>query len=94
MGTPRLLIVFTLAVIGVVLIVAALATGEWWLLPVALLAHAIATTITVVAIGRTAEQADKPDPVTEARIEEESDESDQGDQGRDESEGDEPRMAI
>jgi membrane protein implicated in regulation of membrane protease activity len=91
-GTPRLLIVFTLAVIGVVLIVAALATGEWWLLPVALLAHAIATTVTVVAIGRTADQAEKPDPVTEARIEEESDESDQGDQAQ--GEDDEPRMAI
>jgi hypothetical protein len=91
MGTPRLLIVFTLAVIGVVLIVAALGSGEWWLLPVALLAHAIATAITVVAIGRTTEQADKPDPVSEARIEEESDESDQG---PDDSEGDQPRMAI
>jgi hypothetical protein len=88
------LIVFTLAVIGVVLIVAALATGEWLLLPVALLAHAIATAVTVIAIGRTTEKEDKPDPVTEARIEEESEESDQGGQARDENEGDGPKMAI
>jgi hypothetical protein len=94
MGTPRLLIVFTLAVVGVVLIVAALATGSWWLLPVALLAHAAATTITVVAIGRTTKQKDKPDPVAEARIEEETKSSDEGEQGRREDDGDEPRMAI
>ena len=71
MATPRLMIVFTLATAGVVLIVAALATGSWWLLPVALLVHAAATTIVVVSIRRAAAQGGKPDPVTEARVEEE-----------------------
>lgn len=98
MGTPRLMIVFTLAVAGVVLIVAALATESWWLLPVALLAHAVATVITLLAIGKTMGQKDKPDPVTEARLEEEAQESDhdgqeQGD-GDGDGAGDEPRMAI
>lgn len=93
MPTPSLLIVFTLAVAGVVLIVAALATESWWLLPVALLAHAVATVITVAAIMRTTEQGEKPDPVTEARLEEEQGESGSNgeERGRD---GDEPRMAI
>ena len=75
MATPRLMIVFTLATAGVVLIVAALATESWWLLPIALLAHAAATAVTVVAISRTTAQKDKPDPVTEARLEEERKES-------------------
>lgn len=93
MAAPRLLIVFTLAVIGVVLIVAALATESWWLLPVALLAHGAATAVTVVAISRTADQKDKPDPVTEARLEEEIKESGEGDRDR-QGDDDEPRMAI
>lgn len=92
MGTPRLLVIFTLAVVGVVLIVAALATESWWLLPVALLAHGVATAITVAAIGKTLDQGDKPDPITEARIEEEKAEYD-GEQGPGKGD-DEPRMAI
>lgn len=92
MATPRLMIVFTLATAGVVLIIAALATGSWWLLPVALLAHAVATVITVLAIrGATAQQS-KPDPVTEARLEEEAKERKASDAER--GGDDEPRMAI
>jgi hypothetical protein len=95
MATPRLLIVFSLATLGVVLIVAALATESWWLLPVALAAHAAATAITVIAINRTVDQGDKPDPVTEARLEEEAKESSDGDATeRDRDDGDEPRMAL
>jgi hypothetical protein len=93
MGTPRLMIVFTLATAGVVMIVAALATESWWLLPIALLAHITATVVTLLAIRRAAAQKDKPDPVTEARLEEEHEES----SGREQAgpgDGDEPRMAI
>ncbi len=90
MAAPRMMIVFTLATAGVVLIIAALATGEWWLLPVALLAHATGTAVTLVAIRRSAKQEDKPDPATEARVEEEKKES----SGRGEGDGDEPKMAI
>lgn len=86
------MIVFTLATAGVVLIVAALATGSWWLLPVALLVHGAATGITVVSIRRATAQQDKPDPVTEARVEEELKESKARDEER--GDGDEPRMAI
>lgn len=85
MAAPRMLIVFTLATAGVVLIIAALALGEWWLLPIALLAHAVGTAITLLTIRRATEQGDKPDPATETRVEEEE-QRDDGD--------DEPRMAI
>lgn len=93
MATPRLMIVFTLATAGVVLIVAALATESWWLLPIALLAHAAATAITVVAIKRTAAQKDKPDAVTEARLEEEAKESSGHERSRN-GDGDEPQTVI
>jgi len=92
-ATPRLMMVFTLATAGVVLIVAALATEQWWLLPVALLAHGVATAIVLTSIGRRTAQQDKPDPVTEARIEEEAKASDQRDEGPGKGD-DEPRMAI
>ena len=92
MATPRLMIVFTLATAGVVLIVAALATGSWWLLPVALLIHGAATAIVLVSIRRAAAQGGKPDPVTEARLEEERKESKAREQDR--GDEDEPRMAI
>lgn len=87
MATPRLLVVFTLAIVGVVLIIVALATESWWVLPIALLVHATATAVALGAIGKTLKQKDKPDPTTEARLEEE------GSSGRDGGD-DEPRMAI
>jgi len=91
MGTPRLMIVFTLATAGVVLIIAALATESWWLLPVALLAHAGGFTVTIMSTGRRIAQKDKPDPVTEARLEEEQKESSEGEESE---RGDEPRTVI
>jgi membrane protein implicated in regulation of membrane protease activity len=56
----------------VVAAVVALALQSWWVLAVALLLHAVATVAVVGYTLRYAEQTgDKPDPVTEARIEEE-----------------------
>lgn len=91
MGAPRLLVVFTLAVAGVVLIVAALAAEEWWLLPIALLAHATGTVVALVYFGKVLGQGDKPDPVTAARVDEEERHADGSDDDRGD---DEPRMAI
>jgi hypothetical protein len=88
MGTPRLLVTFTLATLLVVLMVAALATRSWVVLGIALLVHLTATAITVGMIRRYSTQADKPDPTTEARREVEEREA--GDRSGD----DEPRMAI
>ena len=88
-GTPRLLVVFSLATLLVVLMVAALATQSWVVLGIALAVHFTATVITVAAIRARSTQGDKPDPVDEARIEEE-----QGEGGAGRDGGDEPRMAI
>jgi membrane protein implicated in regulation of membrane protease activity len=72
MATPRLMIVLFVATGLVVAAVVLLLTRSWWALAAAMLVHAGAT-IGVVwyTLRRTGQAQDKPDPVTEARIEEE-----------------------
>ncbi len=74
MANPRLLMGFTsAAVVVVAAFAAAAAVGEWWILPVAIAAHAIGFTAVMLFAGaRIADDRDKPDPVTEARLEEEA----------------------
>jgi hypothetical protein len=74
MANPRLLVGFTsAAVVVVAAFAAAIAVGEWWILPVAIAAHAIGFTAVMLFAGaRIADDRDKPDPVTEARLEEEA----------------------
>ncbi len=72
MGSPRLFIVISAATVLVVAAIASLATGSWWLLLVALGAHAIGTVaVLAYSMSKVTDDKDKPDPVTEARIEEE-----------------------
>jgi membrane protein implicated in regulation of membrane protease activity len=55
----------------VVAAVAALALGSWLLLVVVLALHAIASAVVIgTAWRRAGDTRDKPDPVTEARIDE------------------------
>lgn len=72
-GNPRLLAAFAIATLVVVAaFAAAIAVGEWWILPLALLALAAGLLIVMRFVGaRVADDSDKPDPVTEARVEEE-----------------------
>ncbi len=52
--------------------IASLATGSWWFFILALGVHAVGTLVVVgYTYSKAAEDEDKPDPVTEARIEEE-----------------------
>lgn len=56
----------------VVAAVVALTLRSWWVLAAVLVLHAVATTFVVgYTLRRAGEAGDKPDPVTEARIEEE-----------------------
>ena len=75
MGSPRALLIFTIATAVVVAVFAGVAAvSEWWILPVALAVH-LAGTVAVLAVVRASvAQEDKPDPVTAARIEEGADE--------------------
>lgn len=70
-GNPRLLVLMTFATVLVVAGVVALATGSWWVLIIPLGLHAIGTFVVVSGVFKRVEQGEKPDPVTEARLEEE-----------------------
>jgi hypothetical protein len=69
----RLLVVFTFGVALVVGAIVALAVGSWWVLAGALAVHLIGTGLVLGVIGSRLREADKPDPVTEARVAEEED---------------------
>lgn len=92
MSTPRLLVGFTSALaIAVFAFAVAIWLGEWWVLPVALAAHGLGFGFVMVLVGRSAgEDRDKPDPVTEARLEEEDAVEDSHDGSR--RREDEPRV--
>ena len=69
-SSPRLLVIFTAATAVVAGLIAALATDNWIFLPLAVAIHAVGTVAVLFAIGQRLEDRDKPDPVTEARLEE------------------------
>ena len=98
-----MLVALTVATIATVALIVVLATGSWWALPIAMAGHLVALVVVMRPIYRAMGQQDKPDPVTEARLEEEG----RGPAGDREqqplgtssasdapTEGDEPRMAI
>jgi hypothetical protein len=64
----RLLVAFTFGVALVVGAIVALAVGSWWVLAGAVAVHLIGTTVVLGLVGRRLSEADKPDPVTEARV--------------------------
>jgi membrane protein implicated in regulation of membrane protease activity len=88
MAAPRMLVVFSSAALVVAVAFAiAVVIGEWWILPVALLVHLGATGLVLAFLGRRIlEDRDKPDPVTEARLEEERAEESQNGSRRPEEE--------
>lgn len=68
-----MLTVFTTATFVVVVAFAiAVAVGEWWILPVALGVHLMASVFVIRVVLKATQNRDKPDPVTEARLEEEA----------------------
>jgi membrane protein implicated in regulation of membrane protease activity len=70
-GVPKQLIIISAGVALLVGVVASLATGSWWLLLAAMLVHGLASALVVGVTMRAASQdVDKPDPVTQARREE------------------------
>lgn len=72
MPTPRMMVVLFAAAGVVVAAILALTLRSWWVLIGVLVLHAIATTAVVIyTLQRASESGDKPDPVTEARVEEE-----------------------
>jgi membrane protein implicated in regulation of membrane protease activity len=64
-----MLVAYALGVALVVGAVISLATNSWWFLIVALGAHFLASAFFLVYTFKRIDQGDKPDPVTEARLE-------------------------
>jgi hypothetical protein len=64
-----MLVTFTVATALVIGGIVSLATGSWWFLVVAVGLHLTGTAVVVGVIGKHVQQEDKPDPVTEARLE-------------------------
>ena len=73
-GNPKMLVWITLGVALVLGGVLALATNEWWLLLVPLALHAIGTTLVLAGVFKAIGERDKPDPVTQARMDDEGEE--------------------
>jgi membrane protein implicated in regulation of membrane protease activity len=72
MATPRLMVILFAATGIVVAAVAALALQSWVLLVAVLAVHLVVSSLVVgYAWNRAGDTGGKPDPVTEARIEEE-----------------------
>ena len=66
----RLMVGFSFAMFVVVGGIVTLATGSWWFLILAVGLHALGTLAVLGTIGSRLRQQDKPDPVTEVRMEE------------------------
>jgi membrane protein implicated in regulation of membrane protease activity len=72
MGTPKLMILIFGALALMIGVIAALTLDSWWILVVVMAVHGV---LSALVIGYTLRQAEKtggkPDPVTEARLEDE-----------------------
>ena len=88
MGTPKMLILLLGLAALVVGAVAALALDNWWILVVVMALHAVASAVVIgYSFAAASQDEDKPDAVTQARIEDD-DEPSMPTPGR---EGDGPR---
>ena len=67
---PWLLVGITFSVALVAGAVGALATNEWWILPLVLGLHLVGFLLTVGLTGRALDETDKPSATEEARLEE------------------------
>jgi membrane protein implicated in regulation of membrane protease activity len=72
MGTPRMMVIMLGGAGVIVAAVAALALDSWAVLFAVLAVHfAVTGVLTVYTLRKAGDTGDKPDPLTEARIEEE-----------------------
>ena len=72
MGTPRMMVIMLGAAGVIVAAVAALALDSWAILFVVLAVHFLVSGVVIAySLRKASEDEGKPDPLTEARIEEE-----------------------
>ena len=70
-GSPRMLVAFMVGTLATVGLLVVLVTGSWWALPVAMAGHIAAAVLVMRPTARSLAQQEKPDPLDEARFEEE-----------------------
>ena len=70
-GTPKMLVWMTLAAALIVGGVLVLVTGEWWTLLIPVAFHALGTTLVLKGVFSVIDERDKPDPVTQAHLDDE-----------------------
>ena len=70
-GSPRMLLWMTLGTALVAGAVLVLVTGEWWTLLIPVAIHALGTTLVLMGVFKVLGERDKPDPVTQARLDDE-----------------------
>jgi membrane protein implicated in regulation of membrane protease activity len=74
MAAPRLMILIFGALALVVGAVGALALDSWWILVGVMAVHGLGSAVVIgYALVAAGQQTDKPDPVTQARLEEKED---------------------
>jgi dipeptide/tripeptide permease len=70
-GNPKLLFWITLAGAVIVAGILVLATNKWWVIFFPLALHGIGTGLVTKGVFKVLGERDKPDPVTQARLDEE-----------------------
>ena len=70
-GSPRMLLWMTLGSAAVAAAILVLVTGEWWTLLIPVAIHILGTTLVLAGVFKVLGERDKPDPVTQARLDDE-----------------------
>ena len=70
-GNPKLLFWITLAGAVIVAGILLLATNKWWVIFFPLVLHGVGTALVTMGVFKVLGERDKPDPVTQARLDEE-----------------------
>jgi hypothetical protein len=70
-GSPRMLLWMTLGSAVVAAAILVTVTGEWWTLLIPLAIHGLGTTLVLTGVFKVLGERDKPDPVTQARMDDE-----------------------
>ena len=70
-GSPKMLLWMTLAAAVIAAALIVVITDKWWTLFIPLAIHALGTTLVLTGVFRVLGERDKPDPVTQARLDEE-----------------------
>jgi hypothetical protein len=70
-GNPKLLYWITLSGAVIIAAILLLATNKWWVIFFPLALHGLGTALVTMGVFKVLDERDKPDPVTQARLDDE-----------------------